>query len=271
MFGLGKPPAVEEAEPEHPQEQEPEAAPDDFQFIPFPDDIKAASEPVLEEEPQPDTEAAESPEAEAKPEELSDEIPEEYPETFPDNSPEASEAYISEEPPVYNDPLSWARPVEEAEPEPEPDFGLEELHLDPPVRRTNCTYFAEGTSMEGTLHADSDIEIVGDFKGEIASNGKVTIHANTNSTIAAADLELIDCTLTGDVVVSGTLTVNENSSITGNIRSGSVICSGVINGNLLVRDNIALLETALVVGDVRTGTLSMSRGARVSGKIDMGV
>ena len=139
MFGLGKPPAVEEAEPERPQEQEPEAAPGDFQFIPFPDEIKAAAEPLPEEEPQPVPEATESSDAETEPDELSEEIPEEYAETVPVSSLEPSEAYIPEEPPVYNDPLSWARPVEEAEPEPEPDFGLEELHLDPPVKRTSCT------------------------------------------------------------------------------------------------------------------------------------
>ena len=139
-----------------------------------------------------------------------------------------------------------------------------------PVKRANCTYFAEGTSMEGTLRSDSDVEICGDFKGEIASDGKVTIHANTTSSIAAAELVLLDCTLVGDAMVSGDVSVNEHSSVSGNIRATNIICSGVIKGNLNVQGNITLTENAQVLGDIKTGTLAMSRGAKVSGKIDMG-
>lgn len=139
-----------------------------------------------------------------------------------------------------------------------------------PVRRENCTYFAEGTSMEGTLRSDSDVEIVGDFKGEIASDGKVTIHSNTQSSIAAAELVLVDCVLNGDAMVGGDVTINERSSVTGNIRATNIICSGVIKGNLNVTGNITLTENAQIIGDMRTGTLAMSRGAKVSGKIDMG-
>lgn len=138
-----------------------------------------------------------------------------------------------------------------------------------PVKRANCTYFAEGTSMEGTLRSDSDVEIVGDFKGEIASDGKVTIHSNTQSSIAAAELVLIDCTLTGDAMVGGDVSINEHSSIAGNVRATNIICSGNIKGNLNVTGNITLTENAQVTGDIRTGTLAMSRGAKVSGKIDM--
>ncbi len=138
------------------------------------------------------------------------------------------------------------------------------------VRRENCTYFAPGTSMEGTLRSDSDVEIVGDFKGEIASDGKVTIHSNTQSSIAAAELVLIDCSLTGDAMVSGDVSINESSSVSGNIRAASISCSGTIKGNLNVQGNIILSENAQVIGDIKTGTLAMSRGAKVSGKIDMG-
>ncbi len=138
------------------------------------------------------------------------------------------------------------------------------------VRRENCTYFAAGTSMEGTLRSDSDVEIVGDFKGEIASDGKVTIHSNTQSSIAAAELILIDCTLVGDAMVGGDVSINDRSSVTGNIRAANIVCSGVIKGNLNVSGNISLTENAQVIGDIKTGTLAMSRGAKVSGKIDMG-
>ena len=179
-------------------------------------------------------------------------------------------AYVEE--PVYEpvaEPVVEPDPVPvPAEPAPAPAPAPEVKHEY--VRRENCTYFAPGTSMEGTLRSDSDVEIAGDFKGEIASDGKVTIHANTQSSIAAAELVLIDCTLTGDAMVGGDVSINETSSITGNVRASNIVCSGIIKGNLNVQSNITLTENAQVIGDIKTGTLAMSRGAKVSGKIDMG-
>ena len=195
------------------------------------------------------------------------------PETYePAPAPAAEPVY--EEPPAPK--KSRAVRVESVpEPSPVPAVKREDDFFDTfahnaPVKRANTTYFAEGTSMEGTIRSDSDIEIAGDFKGEIASNGKVTIHANTTSTIASADLVLIDCNLLGDAVVTGDVSINENSTITGNLRAQNVICSGVINGNLTIQSNVTLTETAQIIGDIKTETLTTSRGAKVSGKIDMG-
>lgn len=152
----------------------------------------------------------------------------------------------------------------------QPNAFSESFTRSAPVKRANCTYFAEGTSMEGTLRSDSDVEICGDFKGEIAADGKVTIHANTTSSVAAAELILLDCKLIGDAMVSGDISINDGSSVAGNLRAENVICSGNIKGNLNVSGNITLTENAQVLGDIKTGTLTMSRGAKVSGKIDMG-
>lgn len=138
------------------------------------------------------------------------------------------------------------------------------------LHRTKTSYFAEGTSLEGTLRCDSDLELCGDFKGEIISQGKVTLHANTSSNVSAMELTLIDCTLIGNSAVSGDVSLNAKSTINGNISAANLFCSGVINGNLTIGGNITLTENAQIIGDIATGTLSISRGARVTGKIDMG-
>lgn len=136
-------------------------------------------------------------------------------------------------------------------------------------RSTHSTYLAEGTSIEGTLHCDSDVEICGDFKGELIANGKVTLHSNTTSNIQALDLALINCNLTGDVVVTKCITIDEGSNITGNISAGDVVCSGVVHGNLDVTDNLTLSSKAKVFGDIKAGSLVVERGGRVTGKMEM--
>ena len=138
-----------------------------------------------------------------------------------------------------------------------------------PPRRENCTYFAAGTTIEGILRSDSDVEIVGDFSGEIMAEGKVTIHANTVSSIAAKGLELIGSTLAGGVTVNGDVTLDGGSSITGNIRARSVDSAGMIKGNLAVQESVALRGRASVTGDIKTALLSIEHGVKVNGKVDM--
>ena len=140
---------------------------------------------------------------------------------------------------------------------------------DAPTRRENCTYFAAGTSIEGVLRSDSDVEIVGDFSGEIMAEGKVTIHANTVSSIAAKGLALIGSTLTGGVTVDGDVTLDGGSSITGNVRARGVDSAGAIRGNLAARDSVALRGRASVTGDIKTALLSVERGVKINGKVDM--
>lgn len=201
-------------------------------------------------------------------EELGD-TAEDAPAEQPAEVPAAEEApAFVEEPAAFEAPVPEPVPAPAPAAEPAPAAAATSMHQY--VHRENCTYFAPGTSMEGTLRSDSDVEIAGDFKGEIASDGKVTIHANTQSSIAAAELVLVDCTLTGDAMVGGDVSINETSSITGNVRAANIVCSGIIKGNLNVQSNITLTENAQVLGDIKTGTLAMSRGAKVSGKIDMG-
>ena len=131
------------------------------------------------------------------------------------------------------------------------------------------TYFAPGTIFEGTLHSINDVEIAGDFSGEIVSEGAVTIHANTVSSIAAKGLHLVGSTLTGTVAVDGTVTLDDFSSVTGNIRANNLDSSGTIKGNLNVRDSVALRHRAQVTGDIKTALLSIDRGVKLIGKVDM--
>lgn len=132
-----------------------------------------------------------------------------------------------------------------------------------------CTYFAPGTIIEGTLHSINDVEIAGDFSGEIVSEGAVTIHANTISSIAAKSLHLIGSTLTGTVAVDGNVTLDDFSTVTGNIRANTLDSAGTIKGNLNVRDSVALRHRAQVTGDIKTALLSIDRGVKLIGKVDM--
>ena len=108
----------------------------------------------------------------------------------------------------------------------------------PVVKAKAASYLAAGTSLEGTLRSDGDVEIAGAFKGEVITTGTVTLRSVIQSNITAGSLNLIGCTLTGDVKVTGTVTVSEDSQVTGNINAKELLCAGKVNGDLEITGGI---------------------------------
>lgn len=128
---------------------------------------------------------------------------------------------------------------------------------------------AAGTAFEGTLTAKGDVEIAGEFKGSISSGGVVRLRSDIESGVTAGSLEMTGCVLTGDVVVNGTVTVDEKSRIVGNISAKELICAGEIAGDLKVVDSVRLDAKARVSGNIVTGAISVERGAAISGNVQI--
>ena len=141
-----------------------------------------------------------------------------------------------------------------------------------PAPRTNpVTYLAPGTVVEGKLDAKGDVEIAGVFKGDIIATGKVTVRSNIQGNVTAESLSILGCSMTGDVKVTGLLTINKGSVIQGNVSAGEVLCSGQVVGDLSVNGHSTFEESSLVEGNIATQTMTMARGARISGALTMNV
>ena len=134
---------------------------------------------------------------------------------------------------------------------------------------TQKTFFAPGTIFEGTLTTPGDVEVAGEITGEIVSDGKVSLRRVGNVSISSRDLELLAANFKGDVTVKGDVIVDAKSTLQGNIRSSRVICHGKINGNLNVTESVVIDESAAIIGDIKTPSMDVARGARVCGQIQM--
>ena len=74
----------------------------------------------------------------------------------------------------------------------------------------------------------------------------------------------------GDVNVTGNLTIEPNASLTGQVNAKAIIIAGELNGNILGADKVELLESGVVNGDIKTGTLTVAAGSRMRGQVDFG-
>ena len=74
----------------------------------------------------------------------------------------------------------------------------------------------------------------------------------------------------GDVKVDGNVTIENGAHVTGQLHAHTVVVSGEVQGNIDATAKVELLETGVINGDVKAGTLSVTAGSRMRGQADFG-
>ena len=110
----------------------------------------------------------------------------------------------------------------------------------------------------GTMpHAKGDVvAFIGpgvEFKGVISYQGSVKI----------------DGILDGEIHTEGTLLVGEQAVISAKVDAGAVISRGKIKGDIVAKEKVELLSTAVMDGSLNTPKLSMENGVLLNGSIEM--
>lgn len=74
----------------------------------------------------------------------------------------------------------------------------------------------------------------------------------------------------GDVNLQGDLTVEAGAKLTGAVRARRVTIAGELEGNVEQASMVDLLQTAVVIGDLKAGSLTVAAGARLRGQAEFG-
>ena len=74
----------------------------------------------------------------------------------------------------------------------------------------------------------------------------------------------------GDVQVEGDLTIEPEGHIGGEIKADNIVVRGEVNGNINASSKVELMDSALLVGDLKATSLTVSAGSRICGKVEVG-
>ena len=91
------------------------------------------------------------------------------------------------------------------------------------------------------------------FKGELSFKGTLCI----------------DGKFEGQITTSDTLIIAKEGIIEANILAGTVICEGLVKGNIVASTKVELRPNSNIIGDVRAPSLVIEVGAKLDGKCDM--
>ena len=74
----------------------------------------------------------------------------------------------------------------------------------------------------------------------------------------------------GDVQVDGNVSLEAGSRLEGNVKASVVSVGGELIGNIDNARRVDLLETAVINGDVKAGSLTVAAGSRMRGQVEFG-
>jgi cytoskeletal protein CcmA (bactofilin family) len=97
---------------------------------------------------------------------------------------------------------------------------------------------AAGLTIEGKIEGSGHVRIAGSFKG--------------------------------DVHVQGNLTIEPGAKVTGGVRANTVVVGGELEGNIDAAARVELLQTGVLNGDLKAGSLTVAAGSRMRGRAEFG-
>ncbi len=97
---------------------------------------------------------------------------------------------------------------------------------------------AAGLTIEGKIEGAGHVRIAGDFKG--------------------------------DVNVQGNLTIEPGAHLTGGVKADTVVVGGQLDGNIDAASRVELLQTGVLNGELKAGSLTVAAGSRMRGKAEFG-
>jgi cytoskeletal protein CcmA (bactofilin family) len=106
----------------------------------------------------------------------------------------------------------------------------------------------------GLPHQESLIAADITIEGKIEGGGSVRIAGKFN----------------GDVNVQGDLTIEAGAKLTGGVRADNITIAGELEGNVVEASRVELLQTAVMIGDLKAGSLTVTAGARMRGQAEFG-
>lgn len=122
-----------------------------------------------------------------------------------------------------------------------PPAEIESLKTQPAERKKagrDESLIGVGFTVEGKIEGEGDVRIAGHFKG--------------------------------DVQVKGNLVIEIGGLVAGEIKADTVTLGGHVEGNINASDQVNLLDSAQLVGDLKAPSLTVASGSKMRGRVEFG-
>jgi cytoskeletal protein CcmA (bactofilin family) len=92
-------------------------------------------------------------------------------------------------------------------------------------------------------------------------------NTNLSGDIETGGFTRIDGSIRGNVTVRGRVVIGEKARMKSNVSGTSITLGGVVYGNVIASEQLIILSTALVLGDIITRRIQADEGCLIHGKV----
>jgi len=165
----------------------------------------------------------------------------------------------------YDEPQSFAdAPTFES-----PNYKHSSLSFNSSDNEGITSVFSPDLIIEGTVKSKSDIKLNGYIKGDVSCGGSIVSTGTIDGNIDCTNVMLAGSTVNGNINVRGSVTLDNNSSVTGDIVASALISDGKIKGNVILKESISLKANASILGNVKAKNISIESGTTLVGNIEI--
>lgn len=131
------------------------------------------------------------------------------------------------------------------------------------------TIIAPGTIVVGEVNAEGDVELLGSVRGKVLSQGNIKMNGKIVGDLAGHDIDLKCCAVQGNITATGSVNVDGDSLVIGDIRSESFSLDGKVKGNVYVEKEAKFQPKAILAGNVTAVSITMSQGSKIQGAVNI--
>ena len=141
---------------------------------------------------------------------------------------------------IWKDPPVLKKDLAPLIPAPEPRIELPQSYATarPSAESNKESLIAAGITIEGKIEGSGHVRIAGKFQG--------------------------------DVHVKGNLTIESGAKVIGGVKAAVVVIAGELDGNIDDATRVELLDSGVLNGNLKAGSLTVAAGSRMRGQVEFG-
>lgn len=126
--------------------------------------------------------------------------------------------------------------------------------------------FTEGLTIEGNVTSETGIIIRGTVKGSVTCRADVEISGEITGDVEGKNVRITGGGVQGDITAGEMLSI-DRSRIKGNLSATHARINNIIEGDITVRGTLTLQREADIQGNITAAGLSVEEGASMNGRI----
>lgn len=154
--------------------------------------------------------------------------------------------------------------------DPQSSYSYTPAPAKPSTEAMATTTISKATIINGGVQTRENITVEGIVNGDIISKGKVMVKGKVEGNITGYDVDISTEELTGDITCESKAVVHAGTKLIGNMYVGRATVVGTVEGNIIAKECIELLDNAIVYGDIKATSISVSEGAVIYGMVTIG-